>query len=110
MRIFTKLWIGIGALVILSPLGLFLPEHFKAGSAWGEWGIEELKELIGYIPEGFKRLSQVWNAPFPDYMFKGWQEKGLADLSLAYIFSAIVGVLTVAGIIFLLAKFLNKKE
>ncbi len=38
MKITTKFLIGIAVLIVLSPLGLILPEHFKAGSAWGEWG------------------------------------------------------------------------
>jgi len=38
MTLTGKLWIGIGALIVLSPLGLILPDQFKAGSAWGEWG------------------------------------------------------------------------
>lgn len=54
MKTATKLWIGIGILILLSPLGLLLPEHFKAGDAWGEWGAGTFKELVGYIPQGLK--------------------------------------------------------
>ena len=42
MKTTTKLWIGIGALALASPFGLLLPEKFKAGSAWGEWGAGEI--------------------------------------------------------------------
>jgi hypothetical protein len=88
MKLTSKLWLGIGILVILSPLGLLLPEYFKAGDAWGEWGPDTLKELVGYIPQGFEKLSGLWNAPLPDYVFKGWEESGLGGLSIAYIASA----------------------
>ena len=98
----------MAVLIILSPLGLILPEHFKAGAAWGEWGVDEMQKLVGYIPQGLEKLSSLWNAPIPDYAFKGWEEKGLSHLSFAYIISAIVGlgitVLVVMGIGKLLAK------
>lgn len=108
MKVTTKLWIGLAILIILSPIGLVLPEYFKAGAAWGEWGSEEMKELVGYIPRGLEKLSSLWSAPIPDYAFKGWEAKGLSHLSLAYVISAIVGigitVLLVMGIGKLLAK------
>ena len=110
MKIITKFWVGLGVLVVLSPLGLLLPEHFKAGSAWGEWGINEIQKFAGYIPKGLNKFSNLWSAPLPDYAFKGWEEKPLATLSLVYIFSAIIGVLVCVGIILLLGKFLNKRE
>ncbi|MFH1540950.1 MAG: PDGLE domain-containing protein [Elusimicrobiota bacterium] len=92
MKITNKLWIGLMILVILSPLGLILPEYFKAGSAWGEWGVEEMQKLVGYIPQGLEKLSELWSAPMPDYAFKGWEEKGLLQMSFAYIISALVGI------------------
>ncbi len=110
MKITTKLWIGLGILIVLSPLGLIIPDHFKAGDAWGEWGTDGIKELVGYIPQGLEKLSSLWSAPIPDYAFKGWEEKGLGSLSFAYIFSAIVGIGLVVLIIFLLGKILARRE
>ena len=92
MKLTAKLWIGIGVLIILSPLGLLLPEYFKAGPAWGEWG-----------------GNGVWNALIPDYAFKGWEEKGLGHLSFAYIMSAAIGVLIVALLALIIGKILAKK-
>jgi cobalt/nickel transport protein len=109
MKITIKFWIGLGVLVVLSPLGLLLPEHFKAGSAWGEWGADEMQKLVGYIPKGLEKLSSLWSAPLPDYTFKGWEEKPLASLSLAYVFSAAIGILICVGVVFILGKFLSKK-
>ncbi len=110
MKITNKLWIGLGILVILSPLGLLLPEHFKAGSAWGEWGADEMQKLVGYIPKGLEKLSSLWNAPMPDYAFKGWEEKGLSQLSFAYIISAIVGIGLIIIVVMLVGRLLVKKE
>jgi hypothetical protein len=109
MKITTKLWIGLGILIILSPLGLLLPALFKAGGAWGEWGTDEIKELAGYAPRGLEKLSRLWNAPLPDYAFKGWEEKGLSHLSLAYIISAIAGMAVIVGATLLIGKLLAKK-
>jgi hypothetical protein len=109
MSTIKKLWIGLGVLVILSPIGLILPDRFKAGSAWGEWGIDEMQDLVGYIPQGLKKLSSLWDAPLPDYAFKGWEEKGLSHLSLAYIVSVIAGIAMTVSAVFFIAKLLAKK-
>jgi len=110
MKITTKFLIGIAVLVILSPLGLILPAHFKAGGAWGEWGADEMQKLVGYVPKGLAKLSSLWNAPMPDYAFKGWEEKGLSHLSLAYIISAILGIGIIVLVMIGLGKLLSKKD
>ncbi len=109
MKINTKFWIGMAVLIVLSPLGLILPEHFKAGSAWGEWGASEMQKLVGYIPRGLKKLSSLWNAPMPDYAFKGWEEKGLPHLSFAYIISAVIGIAIIVAVVLIIGKILTKK-
>lgn len=109
MKLVNKLWTGLGVLIILSPLGLLLPEYFKAGSAWGEWGADEMQKLVGYIPKGLEKLSSLWNAPIPDYAFKGWEARPIISLCFAYILSAVIGVLLCIGIALILGKFLSKK-
>lgn len=108
MKVISKFWIFIGLLIALSPLGLFLPQHFKAGSAWGEWGADEMRQLVGYVPKGLEKLSTLWSAPIPDYAFKGWEDKPLPDLSLAYISSAVIGILICVAVVFIIGKFLRK--
>jgi cobalt/nickel transport protein len=110
MKTITKLWTGLGVLAVVSPIGLFLPEKLKAGSAWGEWGADEIKGLVGYIPSGLEKISTVWNAILPDYAFKGWEGRGLGHLSFAYIISAIVGIALCVGGAFLLGKLLSRKQ
>ncbi|MBP7216863.1 MAG: PDGLE domain-containing protein [Candidatus Omnitrophica bacterium] len=110
MKTIQKLWIGIGILIILSPLGLLLPDYFKAGDAWGEWGVDAISGLVGYVPQGLQRIAQLWRAPFPDYAFSGWEEQGLGHLSLAYIFSAVVGIIVTVVVILGFGKLLSKKE
>ena len=110
MKTMTKLWIGLCGLAVLSPLGLYLPDKFKAGDAWGEWGSDKIKELVGYVPSGFQKLSSIWNAVMPDYAFKGWEEKGIANLSFAYVVSAVVGIALCIGGAWLLGSFLSRKK
>ena len=109
MKLSTKLWIGLGILVVLCPLGLIIPSLFGAGGAWGEWGTDEMQKLVGYVPKGLEKLSSLWNPPMPDYAFKGWEEKGLTHLSFAYIISGIVGVIIIVIVALLIGKILSKK-
>ena len=109
MKLTTKLWIALGVFSLLSPLGLILPDHFKAGSAWGEWGSDEIQKMVGYVPQGLARLGELWKAPLPDYAFKGWEEQGLTHLSFAYIVSAILGVALIALATWAIGKCLARK-
>jgi len=109
MKLTTKLWIGLGVCILLSPLGLVLPDHFKAGSAWGEWGIGRDSEDGWLCSPGLARLGELWKAPMPDYAFKGWEERGLTHLSFAYIVSAILGVALIAVATWAIGKCLAKK-
>lgn len=110
MKITTKLWIGIAILIALSPLGIIMPEYFRAGAAWGEWGPDEVKGLVGYIPRGLEKLSSLWRAPLPDYAFPGWEEKGLQSLSLAYIVSAVAGIGISILAVLVIGKLLTRKN
>lgn len=110
MKLTTKLWIGIVILIILSPLGLILPEHFKTDPAWGEWGADEMRKLVGYIPRGMQKLSSLWSAPIPGYGFKGGEDQGLPRLSFAYIISAIVGIGIIILVVMGIGKLLAKKD
>jgi cobalt/nickel transport protein len=110
MTLIRKLWIGIAVLTVLSPLGLLIPDHFKAGSAWGEWESDEIVKMIGYVPQRLAKLGDLWKAPMPDYAFKGWEEKGLMHLCFAYIISGVLGIALIAGIMFFLGKLLSGKN
>lgn len=110
MKTITKLWILVAILAFLSPAGLILPHIFKAGAAWGEWGADEIRDLIGYIPLGLEKFASLWSAPIPDYAFRNWETKPLSDLSFAYIISAISGIALIILVILLIGKLLIKKD
>ena len=109
MKTTTKFWMGIGVLILLSPLGLWLPAYFKSGTAWGEWKTTTIRELTGYVPQGLAKFSRLWSAPFADYTFRGVEKKGLVGLGLDYIISSIVGIALVVLLILLVARCLVKK-
>jgi cobalt/nickel transport protein len=104
-----KLWMGLFILTLLTPLGVILPEKFKAGSAWGEWGPEEIEKFLGYVPEGLKRLSELWKAPVPDYNFGG-EGASMTVQVISYIASGLIGILAVALVIYLISKAIVKNE
>lgn len=97
MKTITRLWILIAVLIALAPLGLIMPKLFKAGAAWGEWGIDEIEKLAGYVPRGLADISSLWKAPMSGY-------------APSYIMSAAAGVLATVGIAYLIGVFLSKKD
>ncbi|HSM00273.1 MAG TPA: hypothetical protein VK944_09135, partial [Candidatus Limnocylindria bacterium] len=67
MREYRKLLIALGLMAFLTPIGLYLPQITKVGGAWGEWGIHEVRKMIGYAPPGMEKTADTWKAPMPDY-------------------------------------------
>ncbi len=108
-RFQKKLWIGLAVMALLTPLGIYLPEKFKSGDAWGEWGADKIQELLGYVPEGLKKLSDLWKAPVPDYNFGG-ENAAFGVQIISYIISGIIGIAAAAVLIYLISKFLVKHE
>jgi cobalt/nickel transport protein len=102
-----KLWLGLFILALLTPLGILLPEKFGAGGAWGEWGPGELEKLIGYMPEGLKRLADLWKAPFPDYSFGGGGASTIVHI-VSYVASGILGILAIGLVTYLIARIIAR--
>lgn len=92
-------WIVLVVLVIIAPIGLLAP-----GTAWGEWGAEELTNLgLPFIPQGMQKLSALWSAPMPDY-----EVPTVGNSGLAYIFSAVVGVLVTVVLVWLFSMLVTR--
>ncbi len=108
--LWKKLALGVAALVLLTPLGLMIPAKLGAGDAWGEWGGDRLRELAGYLPAGFGKVAALWHSPMPDYAPRGAEEAALPVLSGWYILSGALGVLAVAGLVWIARRWLSHKE
>ncbi len=67
-------------MVVLSPIGLL-----ANGTAWGEWGTDEIKEVVGFIPQGIEKGIN-FNALMPDYSVASLPEY------VGYILSALAGI------------------
>lgn len=109
MKAYKKYLIFFGILIVLLPAGIWLPEHFKAGDAWGEWSVESVKEQTGIEPSGMKKDATLYKAPIPDYNME--KDRGILwSESVSYILSGLVGT----GIIVLLTigsmKLLARKQ
>ena len=83
-------------MIILSPIGLL-----ASGTAWGEWGADEIKDAAGFVPKGMEKGFN-FNALMPDYAVSGINEK------IGYVISAVAGV----ALILILFKIISatKKE
>lgn len=91
-----RLWIGLAALLVATPLGLL-----AAGAAWGEWLPADFADPAGRAamaassggiappaaaPRGLARLSSVWTVPFPSYA-----PAFLKSAAFGYLMSAMLG-------------------
>jgi hypothetical protein len=106
-RFQKKLWIGLLIMALLTPLGILLPEKFKAEEAWGEWGAEKLDKLLGYVPEGLKKLADFWKAPIPDYNFGG-EGASMTLQAISYIASGLLVIGGCAVVLFMFSRFMEK--
>jgi cobalt/nickel transport protein len=104
-----KLWLCLGIMALLTPLGIYLPEKFNAGDAWGEWGTDTLQGLLGYVPEGLRKMADFWKAPVPDYNFGG-ENAAMSTQVISYIISGMIGIAAGAILIYVITKFLIKHE
>jgi len=86
-------------LCIITPIGILLPMVFDAGDAWGEWSAQTLNDMIGYVPQGLAKYSDVWNAPLTDYTMNS-QDSSMVHQSGYYIVSGIFGA-TVSYVVML---------
>jgi hypothetical protein len=92
-KLIRNLIIGLAVLVILTPLGLI-----ATGTAFGEWGPDEIREQLGFVPLGIEKLSIQWNAPIPDYGLPGLEP------TIAYYIAAVLGVVICGGILYFAGK------
>jgi cobalt/nickel transport system permease protein len=93
----------VAVLIAACPLGLL-----AAGTAWGEWGAEEISSVassgaaLGYVPSGMESGVR-YEAPMPDYALAGLPEWA------GYLLSAVAGV-AILLICFKMLSLLKRRE
>lgn len=94
------LWGALALVALATPIGLL-----ASGTAWGEWGREELRDIgLGFVPSGMDRFAEWWPAPLPDY---GLPRVGAI---VGYVLCAFIGIALVAAIIWVLGRMLVRKD
>ncbi|MDQ5987962.1 MAG: hypothetical protein CSYNP_03710 [Syntrophus sp. SKADARSKE-3] len=102
-----KLWIGLAIMALFSPLGVILPEKMDSRGAWGEWNVEALQQMLGYVPEGLRRLTNIWSAPIAGYNF-GNEQADLLVKVISYVISGMIGLVAVAIVMYFISRLMIK--
>jgi len=104
MNTIKKLWLGLAILIVLTPLGLL-----ARGTAWGEWGSEELQQMLGYVPEGIAKGEMLYSAVFSGYALPGLGDSFIHS-AIGYVFSAAVGIGIIVLVMYGLGRILLGNE
>ncbi len=110
MKEYRPLLAALAVMALLTPVGLYFPEIMKAGGAWGEWGVNEIRRLVGYAPREMARTADAWKAPLPGYALPGQGNAPLPRRSLSYVLSAFVGIAACGGGAYLVARRLAARD
>jgi hypothetical protein len=103
-KTFKVLVIALIVLVALVPIGLI-----ATGTAYGEWGPDELQQAVGYVPAGLQQLNGLWTPVLPDYNFPSGGDT-LPEQTPGYYASAIIGVIVVGLIAYGIGKVIIKRN
>lgn len=95
---FRKLWIVLGAFILLSPLGLL-----ATGTAFGEWGIDQIKEEVGFVPAGLTKFADLYHSILPDYSVPALGSSTAGSV-IGYILSGIIGVVLIIAVFTVFSK------
>lgn len=86
-------------MLVLVPLGLL-----ASGTAWGEWTKNEIKQLIGYTPQGMEQGFK-YQPLFPEY-----NVPTLKNSIIGYLISGLFGAGLLMILLRLFTPFLKKKS
>ena len=98
-----KILVILLLLCIITPIGILLPVFFNAGDAWGEWSAQTVKDLVGYVPRGLAKYSDVWKAPLPDYTVDS-SDTSIVHQSGYYIVSGLIGATVTYAAMLLISR------
>ncbi len=99
---YRRYWLVFAILILVTPLGLL-----AEGTAWGEWGSDDLSAVLGYVPQGIAQADSWWKAAFPDYSVKFLGQGLMAD-QLGYIISAALGSVLIYAAVLVYGRIVAK--
>ncbi len=85
--------------IILTPLGLV-----AQGPAWGEWSVEEIRSMIGFVPQSIEYAKPMVEAAIPDY------EIGGTSAFVSTWVSALIGVGLVFAVMLGMKKMVRRES
>ena len=109
MKEYRPLVAALVVMALLTPAGIYLPEILRAGGAWGEWTVAEVRQMAGYAPEGMEKASGTWKAPVPGYAQDAGAGSSFPQRGFRYLLSAFLGVSACGGGAYLLARRLARR-
>ena len=104
-----KILVILLILCLLTPIGILLPSFFNTGDAWGEWSAQTVKELVGFVPKGLAKYSDVWQAPLPDYSVNK-TDSSIVHKSGFYLVSGIFGATLTYLIMLLISRAIIRND
>ena len=85
------LFVFIFIVIALTPLGLI-----AEGPAWGEWSVEEIQAMVGFVPHSIEVTQPLIAAMIPDYEISGmnaWASTWIsAALGVGLVFAVMIGI------------------
>lgn len=103
------LWVGIFAMIALSPLGLL-----AQGDAFGEWNADSIRKVIfkvtgqSYVPKGMAHIQATGYHPIS--FLQDYAQTGSNANILGYIGAGILGVTIIVIVVTLLGRKLAARE
>jgi cobalt/nickel transport protein len=108
-RLQKRILIILIVLCLITPLGILFPMFFNAGDAWGEWSAETVRDLVGYVPEGLAKYSDLWQSPMTDYTLNAG-DKSVVHQSGYYIVAGLIGATLTCIVMIIISKLIVRNE
>lgn len=94
------LWASFAALILLTPLGIL-----AKGTAWGEWGAQEMRTRLGFVPAGLEKAGALWSASIPNYA-----PVFIRNPYVGYLIAAVIGAAIMIGVTWGVAALLSRGD
>ncbi|AZT89924.1 hypothetical protein ELD05_04235 [Caldicellulosiruptor changbaiensis] len=88
-----RIFIVLLTLAFLTPIGLL-----TQNPTFGEWSQEEIKKMLGFVPEGIKKYADIYKFD----LFDGYTVKFINNDYIGYILSAIIGIVVIFALFYIL--------